>query len=301
VCGKHLDPGDHGSFPPETRAQATALACSLPEAVGWPVRRWNCEEVRKRLVHETMAKSIHRTTVWRWLRAERVKPWQHHLWQHPTAPDFVERAKPVLRLYAKAHTLLAKGIWVVCSDEKTSMQALERIHPLQPAAPGQPMHVAAHYVRRGVSHLFGALSVADGRVLGVCRPRKRFEDFQAFVREILVPEALRRGVSRICCILDNGSTHAPARLRAWLHEQQKTDGWPFTIHVFWLPKYASWLDQIEVWFSILQRKVLTPIHQKSLEALHERIAHFIDHYNQTAAPIRWTYTVEQLKERLATL
>jgi hypothetical protein len=91
------------------------------------------------------------------------------------------------------------------------------------------------------------------------------------------------------------------RLAAWLREQRKEHAWPFPIRVFWLPIYASWLDQMEIWFSILQRKALTPIHEKSLEALEERIAQFIDHYNHTATPIRWTYTVEQLKERLATL
>ena len=301
MCGKRRDRGDHGSFPPETRAQVTALACSLPDALGWPVRRWDCVEIRNRLVQTTTIGSIHRTTVWRWLKAERLKPWRHHLWQHPTAPDFLGRAKPVLQLYAHAQALLRKGIWVVCSDEKTSMQALERVHPLRPAASGQPMHVAAHYVRRGVSHLFGALSVADGRVYGTCRRRKRFEDFQAFFRETVVPEALRRGVSRICWILDNGSTHAPMRLKAWLDEQRQEHGWPFTIRVFWLPKYASWLDQIEVWFSILQRKVLTPIHENSLETLEHGIAQYIDHYNRTAQPIRWTYTVDKLTERLATL
>ena len=163
------------------------------------------------------------------------------------------------------------------------------------------MHVAAHYIRRGVSHLFGALSVADGRVYGACRRRKRFEDFQDFVHSTLVPEALRRGVSRICWILDNGSTHAPARLQAWLRQQREQHAWPFTVRVFWLPRYASWLDQIEIWFSILQRKVLTPIHQSSLESLEQRIEQFIHHYNKAAHPIRWTYTVDQLNKRLATL
>jgi len=162
--GEGSRPGRPRSFPPETRAQATALACSLAETVGRPFRRWDCVEIVERLVRDTVIDSIHRTTVWRWLKAERLKPWRHHLWQHPTAPDFLQRAKPVLELYAHARALLAQGVWVVCSDEKTSMQALERVHPLRPAAPGQPMHVAAHSIRRGISHLFGALSVADGRV-----------------------------------------------------------------------------------------------------------------------------------------
>ena len=121
-------------------------------------------------------------------------------------------ATRVLQLYAQAAFLIKAGFWVVCVDEKTSIQARERLHPCQPAAPGQPVHVAPRYKRQGALNLFAALSVADGLVYGCCRQTKQFIDFQAFLLEVLVPEAMRRGVRHIYLILDNGSTHAPKQL-----------------------------------------------------------------------------------------
>ncbi len=272
-------------------------------------------EIRNRLLEEqvvepTEENPLHATTVWRWLRAERLRPGRYHLWQHPKGP---ERAAPVLALSPRAEPLLREGVWVICSEEKTSIQTLERVHLLKP---GEPMRVAAHYLRRGVSppfdklrtSLFAGLSGADGQVYGRRRPRKRFEeksdeeeDFQAFFLETLVPEALTRHVSEIRWILDNGSTHAPAQWAGWLEQQRRKHGWPFTVTVYWLPKYASWLDQIEIWFRILQRKVLTPSHAKKGEDLVNRIMGFIARYKRTATPIRWAYTAEQLQQRLATV
>lgn len=160
--------------------------------------------------------------------------------------------------------------------------------------------MAPRYNRRGALQLFAALSVADGLVSGCCRARKTFTDFQAFFLEVVVPEALRRGVTQIRWILDNSSTHAPKQLSAWLAEQQVARGWSFTVQVVWLPKYASWLDQIEIWFSILQRKVLTPNHFPNLDTLKQRILDFMAHYNSSAKPLQWSYTVSQLMEKFAT-
>jgi transposase len=115
---------------------------------------------------------------------------------------------------------------------------------------------------------------------------------------VVIPEALRRGVHTLKLILDNGSTHAPKQLESWLQSQIEGNGWPLTIEVVWLPTNASWLDQIEIWFSVLQRKLLQPNHFKSLEELAEAILTFISCQNQTAKTIRWTYTVEKLEQKL---
>ena len=251
-----------------------------------------------------MAKAVQRenplsapscSAVRRWLRAERIKPWRYHSWQHVMDPCFQERAIPVLERYENAVALLGDDVWVVCVDEKTSIQALERIHPPAPAMPNRPIRVAAHYIRRGIRHLIGALSVADGKVLGCCRETKRFADFQAFIEEVLIPEAARRGITQIRLILDNGSTHAPRQLPDWLAQQRSR--WECDVALYWLPKYASWLDQIEIWFSILQRKALTPGHFPSLDALEQRIMRFIDFYNHDAKPIQWSYTTHELIEK----
>jgi transposase len=132
----------------------------------------------------------------------------------------------------------------------------------------------------------------------MCRNRKRFVDFQAFLLDVIVPEAVRRGVHTVALILDNGTTHAPKSLIPWLEQQAQSRGWPFTVQVYWLPKNASWLDQIEIWFSILQRKLLQPNDFESLQALEKAIRSFIRYCNRTAKPIHWTYTVEKLEQKL---
>lgn len=262
--------------------------------------RWSCAELAVALVSLGIVGQIATSTVWRWLKAERLKPWRYHLWQHIRDPLFLDRAKVVLQLYEQALDLLKAGIWVICADEKTSLQARQGIDDPVPATTDQPLHLAARYIRRGACQLFAALSVADGQVYGCCRQRKCFADFQAFWQEVIVPEAIRRGVTEIRLILDHGPTHAPKRLEAWLAQQQLEQAWPFTVQVVWLPKYASWLDQIEIWFSVLQRKALTPNHFTDLEALKQRIFDFIAHHNLSAKPIRWSYTVAKLEEKFAT-
>ena len=275
------------------------MACSRPEEKDIPVARWSNAEITRRLITLGVVIRIAASTVGRWLAAEKLRPWRYHNWQHLLDPQaFLERARPVLELYGKAREWLAEGVWIVCADEKTSIQARQRPEPPEPAVPGHPVHVAARYVRQGAVHLFAALSVVDGWVNGLCRQRKRFVDFQAFVLEIVIPEALRRGVHTVALILDNGTTHAPKQLERWLHEQCVSHGWALTFQVFWLPANASWLDQIEIWFSVLQRKLLQPNHFKSLQALEKAILAFIAHHNQAARPIQWTYTVEKLERKL---
>jgi transposase len=279
------------------RAEATALACSRPQDVGLPLARWSYADIARRLVTVGVVMAIATSTIWTWLRAERIKPWLYHAWQHVRDPRFLELAKPVLRLYELARGLYRRGVWVVCADEKTSIQARDGIDDPAPVTPEQPQHVAARYIRRGALQLFAGLSVADGQVFGCCRERKCLVDFQAFILDVLVPEAKRRGVRVLCLILDNGSTHAPKRLENWLAEQRVVQAWPFEVQVFWLPKYASWLDQVEIWFSVLQRKVLTPNHFESVTQLKQVLLEFIQHYNGTARPIRWTYTIAKLEQK----
>jgi transposase len=115
---------------------------------------------------------------------------------------------------------------------------------------------------------------------------------------VIIPEALRRGVHTLALILDNGTTHAPKQLEQWLAKETQARGWPLKIQVYWLPKNASWLDQIEIWFSILQRKLLKPNDFESLQALEKAIRSFIRYCNRSAKPIHWTYTVEKLEQKL---
>jgi transposase len=294
-----LGQDDRGFFPPETRAEATALACDRPEEKGVPLARWSYAEIARQLIALGLVVYIATSTVGRWLAAEKIRPWRYHNWQHVVdSKAFLERARPVLELYEHAKEWLKEGVWIVCADEKTSIQARERPEAPQPAVPGHPVHVAARYVRHGALHLFAALSVADGWVGGVCRQRKRFVDFQAFLLEVVIPEALRRGVHTVALVVDNGTTHAPKQLQRWLDEQCVLNEWALSVQIFWLPANASWLEQIEIWFSILQRKLLQPNHFESLQTLEDAILAFIARYRETAKPIQWTYTFEKLERKL---
>lgn len=294
-------PGAPRRFSPEVRAQVTALACSLPQEEGVPLARWSYAEIARRLVALGVVRQIAASTVGRWLAAETIKPWRYHPWQRILDPQaFLERARPILRLYEQAPQLLQEGVWVICVDEKTSIQARQREETPLPAVPEHPVYFSPRYWRRGALHLFAALSVADGKVYGQCRLRKRFVDFQAFLLGVIVPEALARGVHTLALILDNGSTHAPKQLEAWLQAQIAAHSWPLDIQLYWLPKNASWLDQMEIWFSILQRKLLQPNHFERLGRLRQEILAFIDRYNQTAQPIQWSYTTEKLEQKLKT-
>jgi len=186
----------------------------------------------------------------------------------------------------------------VCLDEKTSIQARQGQEPPRPAQVGSPSLQESRYQRRGALNLFAALSVADGKVAGVFRDRKRFVDFQSTIQEMIIPEALGRGVHTVELILDNGTTHAPKQLERWLAHLPLVQQGKLTFHVLWLPTNASWLDQIEIWFSILQRQRLQPNHFESLQALEQAIADFLVYYNQDAKAIKWTYTIEKLEKKL---
>lgn len=289
-----------GVFPPEVRAQVTAVACSLPQTQAAPLARWSRAELACWIAESPLLQErISASTIGRWLRADRIRPWRYRLWQHIHDPHtFLARARPVLQLYAEAQALLQTGTWVVCVDEKTSIQAREAEQAPRPAQRGQVVHQSPRYKRRGALHLMAGLSVADGHICGQCQRRKRFVDFQTFLQEVLMPEAQRRGVHTIALILDNGPTHAPKQLERWLQEQTATHGWGVTFQVYWLPTNASWLDQIEIWFSQLQRKLLQPNHFTGTDTLQQTILDFIAYGNQTARPIQWSYTVDQLERKL---
>src|SRR6266852_8584067 len=159
--------GHRGVFPPQVRAQVTAIACSLPRQSQVPLSRWSRAELARRVAQDPSWPRISASTVGRWLKDERLRPWRYHAWQHIHDPHvFLERAQPVLEAYAQAHALLRARTWLVCLDEKTSIQAREGEQPPRPARPGKPVLYEARYHRRGARHLFAGFSVADGQVYG---------------------------------------------------------------------------------------------------------------------------------------
>ena len=288
-------------FSSQARAQVTALACSLPRSHSLPLAHWSRAELARHVATVPTLPTISARTIGRWLTAEQIRPWRFHSWQHIQEPEaFLQRAQPVLRLYEQATSLLQQGTWVVCTDEKTSIQARQAEQVPRPAIQNHPVYQSPHYIRHGALHLMAALSVADGLVYGQCHLRKRFVDFRSFLETAIVTEVLQRGVQTVALVLDNGSTHAPKQLTRWVQELSTTMEGKLTMQLYWLPVNASWLDQLEIWFSLLQRKLLQPYHFCSLEELQHAIQDFITRYNQTAKPLKWSYTVEQLERKLAT-
>jgi transposase len=288
-------------FSSEVRAQVTALACGLPRSYGVPLAHWSRVELARYAARTPSLPEISASTIGRWLAAEQIRPWRYHSWQHIQNPEtFLVRARPVLRLYEHAAALLEQGIWVVCADEKTSIQAREAEQAPRPAIRKHPVYQSPRYHRRGALHLMAALSVADGLVYGQCHTRKCFIDFRSFLETVVVAEAKRRGMQTVALVLDNGPTHASKQLPRWVQELATASDGKLTMQLYWLPTNASWLDQLEIWFSLLQRKLLQPNHFCSLDELEQAILDFIAHYNRTAEPLKWSYTAEKLERKLGT-
>ena len=270
----------------------TALACTLPRDSGKPLSRWSASELARTVIQRGIVSDISASTVKRWLCADQIKPWQYRSWQQPTDPRFLEKAIPILDLYERAQELGRKGHIIVCVDEKTSIQARKAGGGTTAACPGHSVHVGDRYERRGAVQLFAGLLVHRGETLVRCFERKRFSEFQSFLRMLFASLWCKR-VRVLHLILDNGSTHAPKQLPTWIG----TLGLPFAVHLHWLPVHASWLDQIEIVFSVLQRKVLRPNDFASPQHLERRVLTFFAERNRTARPIHWSYTSKQLMAR----
>jgi DDE superfamily endonuclease/homeodomain-containing protein len=281
--------GTRHTFTPLQRAQVVALACSAPRQYGKPWQRWSGEKLAQVAVEQHLVATIAPGTIRRWLQADKMKPWRYHSWQHSTDPQFVEKAGPVLDLYAQAPVRQAHGELTVCADEKTSIQARQRVTPTKAAAPGEVLQVADRYKRMGALQLFCALVVASGLTFAQTRTTKKFVDFKAFLQAFF-QSTLCTGVKVLHLILDNGPTHAPKQLGAWLAALEL----PFEVRLYWLPKYASWLDQVEIIFSKVQRDLLTPNDFPSLVALERDLTAYFADLNTHPKPIKWTYTKTKL-------
>jgi len=285
---------DRAFFPSVQRAQITALACTLPAESGRPLSRWSSSELATEAVHRGIVLSIASSTIRDWLRAERIKPWQYHAWQKPTDPEFLKKATVALNLYARARIMARRGEVVVCADEKTCIQALTNTGGVMAAGPGKPVRAGARYKRQGILNLFAGLLVHTGETMARCFPRKRFMEFQDFLQMISRSLWTKR-IQVLHLILDNGSTHAPKQIRGWIRSLKL----PFRVRVHWLPVNASWLDQVEIVFSPLQRKVLTPRHFMDTQDLENRIMDYFAERNLHPKPIEWSYTSSMLRKHFS--
>jgi len=269
---------------------------------GNPLSRQSTTDLAKR-AREELGKPISRTTVWEILDADAIKPWQYEHWLFPRAANFFEKAAAVLDLY--------EGYWqderldpfdrVISTDEKTSIQARIRTDPTLRPGPGRPRRVAAKYKRGGALQYLAAWDVQQGRVMGRCEARTGIAPFGRLVQQVMGHPEYRTPFgrsdvrSRVFWVADNGSSH-----RGAASAKRMSDSYPNAILVH-TPVNASWLNQVEVYFSLLQRKVLTPNDSADLQELELRIRLYEERTNQEPRPFDWKFTRHDLADLLRRL
>lgn len=259
----------------EARTQLLGLACRAPADEGCAdADRWTLDLLVETALRQGVVPSIHRSTIARLLRRGDLKPHRWRMWLHSKDPQFRAKIAAIVPLY-----LHHAAEVVLCIDEKTSIQALERASPDQRAAPGRAGRREFEYVRHGTLTLFAAREVHSGQVTGWCQPQRRRVEFLAFLDTL----AKRYPRGRVHCVLDNLNTHSGPEVTAWLKRHHGRFIFHFT------PFHASWLNQVEVWFSILSRQFLRHASFASVDDLEARLLRFIDRYNTRAGPFTWTW------------
>ena len=269
-----------------------AIACELPATRGLPLSRLSLADLHREARRE-LRPCPSRSTIGRWLREDAIKPWQHRMWVTPRDPDFREKASRALDLYGGTWrgTPLGPGDIVLCGDEKTCMQAIRRTVPTRPPAPGRPLRVEHEYERHGVLVYQAVLNVGTGEVRGQRVWKNTKAEFRGLVDRVMA-RGRCRSATRVFWILDNGGAHDPRTFPACLRERH-----PKAVAVF-LPVHGSWISQCENYFSIVQRKALTPADFRDREDLANRVRGFERRYNATAKPFRWTFTRRDLRRLL---
>jgi transposase len=272
------------------RAAVVALACQLPAATGVPLARWTGPELARELAGQGLASSpMSVTSLLRILAENPVKPWQYQSWIFPRDPDFEAKAKVILDLYQGFYQgePLGPGDRILSFDAKPSIQARGRIHETLPAAPGRPARVEHEYVRHGALALLAGLDVQTGKVFASTPETTGIKPFMDLVAQVMErPEY--RDAPRVLVVVDNGSDH---RGKAAIDRLRKAHPNAVMIHT---PVHASWLNQIEIFFSVIQKKVVSPNDFTSLGQLSETLLAFTGRYNQTAKPFNWKFTAADL-------
>ena len=287
------DPAVRLFFPPRDHALVKALACERVAETGEPISRQSLDDLTQR-AQKVLGKVISRSTLSRILDKDAIKPWQYKYWIFPRDPQFMEKAGPILDLYAGnwGGKPLENGDFIVSADEKTSIQARIRIHPSLGPGPGRAARIEFEYERGGALQYLAAWDVRRGYVMGRCEPTTGIEPFGRLVDQVLSQEPYR-SAKRLFWIVDNGSSH---RGEAACNRLMKVDPRIILVHT---PVHASWLNQVEIYFSIIQRKVLTPNDFPNLDAVRMRLALYETLSNQHPKPFAWKFTRDKLADLLA--
>jgi DDE superfamily endonuclease len=291
LCKIRLGAGVSRSFPPLERTIVKAIACELPRQHKQPLSRYSLADLAGRIESEPQVRPMSRSTIWRILDQDAIKPWQHQSWIFPRDPNFVEKATVVLDLYAGfwQGKALSDSDYVISADEKTSIQARLRLYPTLGPSPLQPMRYEHEYERGGALQYLAAWDVRRGLPIGHCEPKTGIEPFHHLVDQVMSREPYR-SARRVFWIVDGASSHRGESFA------RRLSSWYLNAIAVALPVHASWLNQIEIYFSIVQRKVLTPNDFTSLDEVRERLMGFESYYAQVAEPFHWQFTTKDLEE-----
>lgn len=227
---------------------------------------------------------ISKSSVARYFQLFGLQPHRTEGFKLSNDPFFIEKLRDVVGLYLSP----PDNALVICVDEKSQCQALERTQPMLPMGFGYVEGVTHDYKRHGTTTLFAALNVLNGAVLASCKPRHRHQEYLSFLREIerAVPAALE-----IYCIADNYATHNHPKVKAWLAAHPR-----WTMH--FIPTYSSWLNQVERFFGLITDKAIRRGSFTSVKQLVQRIDHFVAAYNTNCRPFKWTATADSILEKL---
>lgn len=296
VSKKSPGAGGRALFPPEIIVAVKALACQLPKQLGLPFSRLTHDEIARQATRQGIVASISGKTIWRWLSKDAIRPWCFRSWIWPRDPDFEQKAARVLDLY--------QGLWegkplssndfVISSDEKTSIQARHRLVPTTAPSPARYGRVEHEYERKGALAYIAAWDVRRAKVFGLCKNSTGIDSFHELVDLVMTQEPYR-SADRVFWVTDNGSSHRGQssinRLKGWYSNA-------IQVHT---PIHASWLNQVEIYFSVLQRKALTPNDFESIEDLENRIIDFQTLYEEIAKPFEWKFTRKDLEKVLSNI
>jgi putative transposase len=241
---------------------------------------WTCRSIAA----ET---KLSKSTVNRIWRAFGIQPHRQKHFKLSTDPFFVEKVRDIVGLYLNP----PDKAMVLCVDEKSQIQALDRTQPLLPLGLGYVEGVTHDYVRHGTTTLFAALDIASGQVLAQCKARHRHQEFLQFLRHIdaNVPPDLD-----IHMVVDNYGTHKHAKVRRWLAARPR-------YHVHYTPTYASWISQVEIWFNIITQRAIRRGTFRSVKELVAKIERFVKKHNSKSKPFVWTATADSILAKIERL
>lgn len=280
-------------FPPLAQATVKAAACERPTQREQPLSRYSLADVHHIVTQDRTVGALSRSTLWRVLAHDALKPWRYRVWIFPRDPAFAEKAGRVLDLYAGRWEgqPLGPHDYVLSADEKTSIQARERCYPSRPPGPGHGQQIEFEYERRGAVQYLAAWDVRRAVVFGRCEAQTGIAPFGRLVEQVMSQDPYR-AAARVFWLVDNGSSHRGVASVARLQAQYRN---LILVH---LPIHASWLNQIEIYCSIIQRKVLTPNDFPDTAAVATRLQAFETRWNAQAKPFAWRFTRADLQRRL---